>query len=73
MLEALEVVNEKTDAGALGTKAGLIEQHPERRFKAAFNAYLERELPKLKEDVSDFEERSWPVVRGHASPILGGG
>lgn len=33
-------------------QAGLIERHPERRFKAAFNEYLERELPKLKEDVS---------------------
>lgn len=51
MLEALEVVNERTDDQALGAQAGAIEQHPERRFKAAFNAYLEREMPKLKEDV----------------------
>jgi hypothetical protein len=48
-------------------QAGLIERHPEvcagfwecgaadlgkRRIKAAFEAYLDRELPKLKEDVS---------------------
>ncbi|KAL7422962.1 hypothetical protein Q5752_002260 [Cryptotrichosporon argae] len=50
MLEALEIVHEKTDTDALGAKAGLIEKHPERRYKAAFEAYLERELPKLKED-----------------------
>ncbi|KAK4689252.1 hypothetical protein P7C73_g854, partial [Tremellales sp. Uapishka_1] len=50
MLEAMELVNAKTDKDALGAKAGLIEKHPERRFKAAFEAYLERELPILKED-----------------------
>ncbi|RXK41958.1 hypothetical protein M231_00679 [Tremella mesenterica] len=50
MLEALEVVNAKTDKDAMGAKAGLIERHPERRFKAAFNEYLDRELPKLKEE-----------------------
>ncbi|EIW70097.1 hypothetical protein TREMEDRAFT_68480 [Tremella mesenterica DSM 1558] len=41
MLEALEVVNAKTDKDAMGAK---------RRFKAAFNEYLDRELPKLKEE-----------------------
>ena len=29
MLEALEVVNQKTDKESMGAKAGLIEQHPE--------------------------------------------
>ncbi|ORY31248.1 hypothetical protein BCR39DRAFT_527112 [Naematelia encephala] len=50
MLEALEVVNAKTDKQTLGAKAGLIEQHPERRFKAAFEAYLEREMPNIREE-----------------------
>ncbi|GHJ89636.1 hypothetical protein NliqN6_6038 [Naganishia liquefaciens] len=50
MLEALELVNARTDKEALGAKAGLIEKHPERRFKAAFEAYLERETPRLKEE-----------------------
>ncbi|KAK8850586.1 hypothetical protein IAR55_004505 [Kwoniella newhampshirensis] len=51
MLEALEIVNQKTDKAALGAKAGLVvDAHPERRFKAAFEAYLERELPILKEE-----------------------
>ncbi|WOO82071.1 Coiled-coil domain-containing protein [Vanrija pseudolonga] len=50
MLEALELANAKTDADAVGAKASLIERHPERRFKAAFKAYVEAEMPKLKED-----------------------
>ncbi|RSH81126.1 uncharacterized protein EHS24_008560 [Apiotrichum porosum] len=66
MLEALELANDKTDASTMGTKtvnphhptripeanvqAAGIERHPERRFKAAFEAYLDREMPKLKED-----------------------
>jgi hypothetical protein len=29
MLEAMEVVNQKTDKESMGAKAGLIEQHPE--------------------------------------------
>jgi len=48
MLEALELVNAKTDKSSVGAKAGMIEKHPERRFKAAFEAYLEREMPNLK-------------------------
>ncbi|KAL1412652.1 hypothetical protein Q8F55_000399 [Vanrija albida] len=59
MLEALELANAKTDADAVGAKAGLIERHPERRFKAAFKAYVDAELPKLKEDVSP------PTCRAH--------
>ncbi|KAI9637084.1 uncharacterized protein MKK02DRAFT_45792 [Dioszegia hungarica] len=50
MLEALEVVNQKTSKDALGAKAGLIEAHPEKRFKAAFEAYLEREIPILRDE-----------------------
>lgn len=29
MIEALEVVNHKTDKQSMGAKAGMIEQHPE--------------------------------------------
>lgn len=50
MLDALELVNARTDKASLGSKASQIERHPERRFKAAFEAYLEREMPRLKED-----------------------
>ncbi|WVW80781.1 hypothetical protein I302_102767 [Kwoniella bestiolae CBS 10118] len=51
MLEAMELVNQKTDKAAMGAKAAIsIDAHPERRFKAAFEAYYERELPILKEE-----------------------
>ncbi|KIY48212.1 DUF1014-domain-containing protein [Fistulina hepatica ATCC 64428] len=47
-LDLLEVVTAKTDKASMGTQAAQIERHPERRFKAAFEAYQERELPNLK-------------------------
>ncbi|WRT70754.1 uncharacterized protein IL334_007753 [Kwoniella shivajii] len=51
MLEAMELVNQRTDKATLGAKAAIsIDAHPERRFKAAFEAYLDRELPILKEE-----------------------
>ncbi|WWC72631.1 uncharacterized protein I206_106595 [Kwoniella pini CBS 10737] len=51
MLEAMELVNQKTDKASLGAKAAIhIDAHPERRFKSAFEAYFERELPILKEE-----------------------
>ncbi|EJT48260.1 hypothetical protein A1Q1_02728 [Trichosporon asahii var. asahii CBS 2479] len=64
MLEALEIVNEKTDKSSQGTKAAGIDTHPERRVKAAFNAYLERELPKYKEEYpglrqNQYRDRLW--------------
>ncbi|EUC66003.1 coiled-coil protein, putative, partial [Rhizoctonia solani AG-3 Rhs1AP] len=43
-------VNAKTDKASVGQQAAGIEKHPERRFKAAFEAYQERELPVLKEE-----------------------
>ncbi|ELU43763.1 hypothetical protein AG1IA_02207 [Rhizoctonia solani AG-1 IA] len=49
-LELLEVVNAKSDKASVGQQAAGIEKHPERRFKAAFEAYQERELPRLKEE-----------------------
>jgi len=45
----LEVVTAKMDKATIGAKASEIEQHPERRFKAAFENYQEREHPDLRE------------------------
>ncbi|KGB77498.1 hypothetical protein I307_03360 [Cryptococcus deuterogattii 99/473] len=51
MLEALELVNQKTDKATVGSKAEImVDAHPERRFKAAFEAYLDREMPILKQE-----------------------
>ncbi|KAI0034980.1 hypothetical protein K488DRAFT_44257, partial [Vararia minispora EC-137] len=47
-LDLLEVVTAKMDKASVGTQAAGIERHPERRFKAAFEAYQERELPNIK-------------------------
>ncbi|KAG1865326.1 hypothetical protein F4604DRAFT_1781097 [Suillus subluteus] len=49
-LDLLEVVTAKMDKASVGQQAAGIERHPERRFKAAFEAYKERELPNLKEE-----------------------
>ncbi|KAJ1021352.1 hypothetical protein NDA18_005591 [Ustilago nuda] len=49
-LDAMSLVNEKTDKAGKGAAASQIERHPERRFKAAFEAYKERELPRVKEE-----------------------
>ncbi|KAL5494745.1 hypothetical protein ACEPAI_206 [Sanghuangporus weigelae] len=46
----LEVVNAKQDKASVGQAAAGLEKHPERRFKAAFEAYQERELPNLRKD-----------------------
>jgi len=47
-LDLLEVVTAKTDKASVGQQAAGIERHPERRFKAAFEAYKEEQLPNLK-------------------------
>ncbi|KIM87368.1 hypothetical protein PILCRDRAFT_814874 [Piloderma croceum F 1598] len=49
-LDLLDVVTAKMDKASIGQQAAGIEKHPERRFKAAYEAYKEQELPKLKED-----------------------
>jgi len=49
-LDLLDVVTAKMDKASIGQQAAGLEKHPERRFKAAYEAYKERELPKLKED-----------------------
>ncbi|KAI9433863.1 DUF1014-domain-containing protein [Lactarius indigo] len=45
-LELLEVVTAKVDKASIGNQAAGIEKHPE----AAFNAYVERELPNIREE-----------------------
>ncbi|EMD34316.1 hypothetical protein CERSUDRAFT_117196 [Gelatoporia subvermispora B] len=47
-LDLLEVVTAKLDKATVGQQAAKLEQHPERRFKAAFEAYKERELPNIR-------------------------
>ncbi|KAF8553771.1 DUF1014-domain-containing protein [Imleria badia] len=47
-LDLLEVVTAKMDKASVGQQAAGIERHPERRFKGAFEAYKETELPNLK-------------------------
>ncbi|CEH18377.1 Uncharacterized conserved protein [Ceraceosorus bombacis] len=49
-LEAMSLATERTDKAAVGAKAGAIERHPERRFKAAFEAYKEREMPRIRQE-----------------------
>ncbi|KAF9063688.1 hypothetical protein BDP27DRAFT_1270694 [Rhodocollybia butyracea] len=49
-IDLLEVVTAKMDKASVGTQAAGIERHPERRFKAAFEAYQERELPGMKQE-----------------------
>ncbi|PWO00285.1 DUF1014-domain-containing protein [Tilletiopsis washingtonensis] len=48
MIDAMSLATERTDKAAVGSKAGAIERHPERRYKAAFEAFKEREMPRIK-------------------------
>lgn len=49
-LDLLSLVNEKSDAASKGQLASKIEQHPERRFKGAFEAYKTETLPTLRKE-----------------------
>ncbi|KAI0333139.1 DUF1014-domain-containing protein [Cubamyces sp. BRFM 1775] len=49
-IDLLEVVTAKMDKASVGSQAANLERHPERRFKAAFEAYKERELPKVRQE-----------------------
>jgi Coiled-coil domain-containing protein 124 /Oxs1 len=49
-LDALSIANEKTDTASQGSKAAQLERHPERRFKAAFEAFKEREMTRIKQE-----------------------
>ncbi|KAI0933445.1 hypothetical protein AcW1_005270 [Taiwanofungus camphoratus] len=47
-LDLLEVVTAKMDKASVGQQAAGLERHPERRFKAALEAYKEREMPNVR-------------------------
>ncbi|GAA5935188.1 coiled-coil domain-containing protein 124 [Sporobolomyces koalae] len=49
-LDMLNLVGSRTDKATIGSQAAKIETHPERRFKAAFEAYKEEQLPILKKE-----------------------
>ncbi|TNY17551.1 DUF1014-domain-containing protein [Rhodotorula diobovata] len=49
-LDALSLATSRTDKAYVGAQAAKIETHPERRFKAAFEAYKEEQLPILKKE-----------------------
>jgi len=49
-LDLLDIVTAKMDKASVGQQAAGIERHPERRFKAAFEAYQERELPVIRQE-----------------------
>ncbi|GAA5821719.1 hypothetical protein JCM3770_007236 [Rhodotorula araucariae] len=49
-LDALSLATSRTDKAFVGSQAAKIETHPERRFKAAFEAYKEEQLPILKKE-----------------------
>lgn len=45
------LVNVKSDKASRGAAAGVIDRHPERRSKAAFEAFKEHVLSITKEEV----------------------
>jgi len=49
-LDMLSLVNAKSDKASVGQDASKLEAHPERRFKAAFEAYMENELPEARKE-----------------------
>ncbi|BGP56270.1 hypothetical protein JCM8202_001411 [Rhodotorula sphaerocarpa] len=49
-LDAMTLANSRTDKAYIGSQAAKIETHPERRFKAAFEAYKAEELPIMKKE-----------------------
>ncbi|KAF9484963.1 DUF1014-domain-containing protein [Pholiota conissans] len=49
-IDLLEIVTAKMDKASVGQQAAGIERHPERRFKAAYEAYTERELPIIRKE-----------------------
>lgn len=49
-IEAMSLVNDRDDAASRGSAAASLEKHPERRVKAAFEAYKERQLPIVREE-----------------------
>lgn len=54
-LDMLNLVGSRSDKAAVGAQASKIETHPERRYKAAFEAFKEARLPEIKKEVSRFD------------------
>ncbi|TIA76195.1 hypothetical protein E3P77_00106 [Wallemia ichthyophaga] len=49
-MDMMSIVGQKSDKATMGAKAGQIEKHPERRFKGAFEAYKEAEMPIVRSE-----------------------
>lgn len=50
-IAAMSLATESNAKDKVGAKAGAIDAHPERRFKAAFEAYKESEMPRIRQEV----------------------
>ncbi|RIA88971.1 hypothetical protein C1645_773649 [Glomus cerebriforme] len=48
--DALDLLEISSSSNNIPTNSANIEKHPERRFKAAFRAYEEQEMPKLRKE-----------------------
>ncbi|ORY55750.1 hypothetical protein BCR35DRAFT_310006 [Leucosporidium creatinivorum] len=69
-LDMLNLVGSRSDKAAIGSQAAKIETHPERRYKAAFEAYKEDALPQLKKDfpglrLQQYNERLFLAFKKH--------
>lgn len=49
-IDMMSIVGQRSDKASMGAKAGQIEKHPERRFKGAFEAYKEAEMPVVRSE-----------------------
>lgn len=61
------------DKASVGQRAAGIEAHPERRFKAALEKYIEEEMPVIRKDVRSKSQAASsvrPPSLTIASPIL---
>ncbi|KAJ2400735.1 hypothetical protein GGI23_001847 [Coemansia sp. RSA 2559] len=66
-LNLMESIDEPSDAQGPASMSGadaLIDRHPERRAKAAYNLFLEREIPRMREEnpnlrLSKIRENLW--------------
>ncbi|KAG8719594.1 hypothetical protein FRC08_002460 [Ceratobasidium sp. 394] len=70
-LEFLEIVNAKTDKATIGQQAASIERHPERRLKAAHEAYMARELPRVKAEVNTYSSLIIDSNVFFSAPVFG--
>lgn len=63
-MDLLSLVSSKTDKASVGAKASQIEQHPERRIKAAFEQFKEDNLAQYKKDypglrLGQYQDKMW--------------